>query len=55
MGWVFFLIASVFFFLGGVGSVLIPNPMMWGLFFLALGLTVGGSLPWTWWGRPPNQ
>lgn len=37
-----FLVAAVLFFLAAVGSSLIPNATAWGLFFLALGLALGG-------------
>lgn len=48
MGWVLMIVAALFFFLAAVGSALIPAPMAWGLFFLALGLAIGGSLPPFW-------
>lgn len=37
-----FAIAAVLFFLAAVGSTLIPNATAWGLFFVALGLAIGG-------------
>lgn len=40
MGWLFFLAAVVLFFLGGVGSAAIPNPVTWGLCALALGFLI---------------
>ncbi len=54
MGWIFFVIAAIFFFLSGVGSTVIPNAVSWGLFSLALGLVLGGSFPYTWARRPPG-
>jgi len=29
-------------FLGGIGATAIPNPVIWGLFCIALGLLLGG-------------
>ncbi len=37
-----FLLAAILFFFGGVGVTVIPNPVTWGLFCLALGLAFGG-------------
>jgi hypothetical protein len=35
---IFYLIAAIVLFLGGIGATAIPNPVIWGLFCLALGL-----------------
>jgi hypothetical protein len=35
---IFYVIAAVVFFLGGIGSAIIPNPLVWGGFCIALGL-----------------
>lgn len=37
-----FAIAAVCFFLAAIGSSVIPNATAWGLFFLALGMALGG-------------
>lgn len=37
-----FVIAAILFFLAAVGSQIVPNATAWGLFFLALGLALGG-------------
>ncbi len=39
---VLFVIAAILFFLAAIGSAIIPNATAWGLFFLALGLALGG-------------
>lgn len=44
MAWIFYLIAAVLFFFAAVGVAFIPNPTAWGLFFVALGLTIGGGI-----------
>jgi len=54
MGRILFIAAAILFFLAGVGSLLIPNAVTWGLFALALGLAVGGSLAWSWGPRNPS-
>ncbi len=41
IGSIFLLVALVIFFLAGVGTG-IPNPVIWGLFALTLGLLLGG-------------
>ena len=46
MGRVLFGVATLFFFLAAVGSALVPNPTAWGLVLVALGLCVGGWIPW---------
>ena len=38
LGRIFYVIAAILFFLGGIGSTVIPNPSTWGLFCVALGL-----------------
>jgi hypothetical protein len=35
---VFYVVAAIVFFLGGIGSPAIPNTLVWGGFFIALGL-----------------
>jgi hypothetical protein len=35
---VFYAIAAIVLFLGGIGATAIPNPPIWGLFCIALGL-----------------
>ncbi len=48
MNIVFFIIATIIFFLVGIGSpVLGPNAMVWGHCCVALGLALGG-VPWPW-------
>ena len=38
IGMIFYVIAAIVLFLGGIGSTAIPNPVIWGLFSIALGL-----------------
>jgi hypothetical protein len=38
IGMILYLVAAIILFLGGIGSTAVPNPMMWGLFCIALGL-----------------
>lgn len=38
MGMIFYVIAAAIFFLAGIGVTAIPNPMIWGLFSVTLGL-----------------
>ena len=38
IGMIFYIIAAIVLFLGGIGSPAIPNPTTWGLFCIALGL-----------------
>ena len=45
MGWIFILVSVILFFLGGVGATIIPNPVTWGFFCLALGLLLGVMPP----------
>jgi len=35
---IFYVLAALIFFLGGIGSTAIPNPIIWGGFCIALGL-----------------
>ena len=42
IGTVFYVVAAVVLFLGGIGSTLVPNPVIWGLFCITLGLLLGG-------------
>ena len=39
-GRILFIVAAVVLFLGGIGSPLIPAPMIWALFCIALGLAL---------------
>jgi hypothetical protein len=41
IGRIFFVIAAIVLFIGGIGSALIPNPVIWGLFCIAIGLILG--------------
>jgi hypothetical protein len=38
IGRVFYVMAAIILFLGGIGATVIPNPVIWGLFCMALGL-----------------
>lgn len=38
VGMIFYVIAAIILFLGGIGSTAIPNNMIWGVFCIALGL-----------------
>jgi hypothetical protein len=42
IGSIFFVIAAVVLFLGGIGSTIIPNSVIWGLFCMTLGLLLTG-------------
>jgi hypothetical protein len=42
IGRVLYAIAAVVLFLGGIGARFIPNPELWGLFCIALGLLLTG-------------
>lgn len=44
MAWVAYVIAAILFFFAAVGVAFIPNPTAWGLFFVALGLAIGGGV-----------
>ena len=37
-----YIVATILFALGGVGSPFVPNAVAWGLFFYMLGLLLGG-------------
>ena len=38
IGRILYVIAAIVLFLGGIGARVIPNPDIWGLFCIALGL-----------------
>jgi len=38
IGAIFYVLAAIILFLGGIGSTLIPNNLIWGAFCIALGL-----------------
>lgn len=38
IGTIFYIIAAVILFVAGIGVTAIPNPMIWGLFCIAIGL-----------------
>lgn len=42
LGMIFFLIAAIVLFLGGIGATAVPNPLLWGAFCIALGLLLTG-------------
>lgn len=42
LGILFLILAAILFFLGGVGSAIIPNPVTWGLFAMTLAMLLGG-------------
>ena len=43
VGMLFYVIAAIVLFLGGIGSTVVgPNPVVWGLFCIALGLLLTG-------------
>ncbi|MHB1038265.1 MAG: hypothetical protein ACYC0Y_26885 [Pirellulales bacterium] len=42
LGHIFYVIAAIVLFLGGIGATFIPNPAIWGLFCIALGLLLTG-------------
>jgi hypothetical protein len=37
-----YIVATILFALGGVGSPFVPNAVAWGLFFSMLGFLLGG-------------
>jgi hypothetical protein len=39
---IFYIVAAIVLFVGGIGSTAIPNPVIWGLFCIAMGLLLGG-------------
>lgn len=46
MGRVFFGLAALFFFFEAANVHIMPHPTAWGFVSLALGLAVGGWIPW---------
>ena len=42
IGMIFYVLAAIVLFLGGIGSTIVPNPVIWGLFCIALGLLSAG-------------
>lgn len=38
IGMIFYVLAAIVLFLGGIGSSVIPNPLIWGLFCIVMGL-----------------
>lgn len=46
VGRIFFGISALFFFFAAINVTVVPNPTAWGLVSLALGLAVGGWIPW---------
>jgi len=42
IGMIFYVIAAIILFLGGIGATVIPQPMLWGVFCIAMGLLLGG-------------
>ena len=42
IGRIFYVIAAILFFLGGIGATFIPKPDIWGLFCIAMGLLLAG-------------
>jgi len=41
IGMIFFVLSAIVLFLGGIGSTVIPNALVWGMFCIALGLLFG--------------
>ena len=41
IGMIFLVIAAIVLFIGGIGSPIIPNPVIWGLFCIVIGLLLG--------------
>jgi hypothetical protein len=41
IGRIFFVIAAIVLFIGGIGSTIVPNAVIWGLFCIAVGLVLG--------------
>ena len=39
---IFYVVAAVILFLGGIGAKLLPNAVLWGLFCVTLGLLLEG-------------
>lgn len=47
LGKLFFVLAALLLFLAGIGATFVPNPQLWALFCIALGLLLGDySLGW---------
>jgi hypothetical protein len=42
IGMIFYLLGAIILFLAGIGVTAIPNPVLWGIFCIALGLLLGG-------------
>ena len=42
IGTIFYVVAAIVLFLGGIGSMIIPKPVFWGLFCITLGLLLSG-------------
>ena len=42
IGKIFYVIAAIVLFIGGIGSTVIPNAVIWGLFCITLGLLLDG-------------
>jgi hypothetical protein len=42
LGMIFYLLGAIILFLAGIGVTAIPNPVLWGIFCIALGLLLGG-------------
>jgi hypothetical protein len=42
MGRIFYVIAAIVFLIGGIGSTLVPNPVIWGLLCVTLGFLLEG-------------
>jgi hypothetical protein len=38
IGNIFYIVAAIVLFVGGIGVTVLPNPVIWGLFCIALGL-----------------
>jgi len=43
IGKLFFIAAAIILFIGGIGSPVIPEPGIWGLFCIALGCFFGDT------------
>ena len=50
IGKIFYVIAAIVLFIGGIGSTVIPNAVIWGLFCITLGLLLDGR---SWFAAPP--
>lgn len=47
MGFISFLVALIIFFCEGVHVRTLPDPTIWGLFFVTLGLILGQNFPFS--------